>query len=439
MDSFGHRRRRSVAKAGAGDAGLFVPFAFPQKDDDRPLLALNPRGTRVAISWEGADSVQVIDARTGRAVRSFTGLDYVHGVAFLSATVLLVTTDKGCVRFDLARSGRKVLLSESGLGSINAGPNGRIVALGVERGLVLYDTRKGQVLHRLKTDLADRTSDPVMGRRAAFSAGGRYVAALLTEGYYRAYLVVIWEVRTGRRQRVFDALAHALAFRDDTLSLAVADDWGYLKVYEPDQGEEPAVEFKYKEVDYLARAMRFQAGGRTLEILLDKGSVIRVVARTGRVQGQTEPPARDGLYRAVASADWSVFAAATQDGIVVWPSDRAEPGAAPGPPRYPRLRGRERARPRPSLGGHARVTSKSPELTPKPTRRGRSLSASIGGAADRPLPDVRFGQHQERAGAGGGEQAPVQGAGRGEPGKGQGRRRRADDPPPPGRCSCGCA
>lgn len=74
-----------MAKAGAVDGRLFVPFAFPQQGDDRPLLALNPGGTRLAISWEGADSVRVFDARTGRAVTSFPRLEHVNGVEFFSA------------------------------------------------------------------------------------------------------------------------------------------------------------------------------------------------------------------------------------------------------------------------------------------------------------------------------------------------------------------
>lgn len=309
-----------MPKADRVDAGLFVSFAFPSKGD--PLLALSPRGTRLAVAWEGADAVQVIDTRAGRAVTRCSGFAPIGGIGFVSANVLLVTTREGCFRCDLGRGDRAPLLAEPGLSSITVGPNGRIVALGAGRELVLYDIRKGQVLHRLQTDLADAASDYIWDCRAAFSAGGRYVAGALVEAYYHGNLVVIWEVRTGRRQRVFDTLARALAFCDDTLSLALADDWGYLNVYEPDQGEEPAVRFSYKEAVYW---MRFQPGGRALEILLDQGSVIRVAARTGRAQGQTEPPARDGLSGAVASADWSAFAAVAQDGVAIWPRRQRRP------------------------------------------------------------------------------------------------------------------
>jgi hypothetical protein len=248
------------------------------------------------------------------------------GVEFLSAEVLLVTAADGCFRCDLRRGGRDVLSSESWPAGNNLNPTGRIVALGVDSGLVLYDARKGEVLRQLRTDLAIGGPDPAKGRCAAFSAGGRYVAAALRSVYDHWYLVVVWEVRTGRRQRVFDTIAHALAFRDDTLSLALADDWGHINIYEPDQGEEPAVQFK---VEYTARALQYQAGGRTLTVLLHKGSVIQFEGDTGRILRRKEPTGHEGIDSAVVSADWSRFAGATEGGVVVWPGDNAEPHAAP--------------------------------------------------------------------------------------------------------------
>jgi hypothetical protein len=312
---------------------LFVPFAFPKTGDDRPLFALSPNGARLAVSWEGADSVHVFDARTGRAVTSCKSLKHVYCVAFASANALLAATEKGCVRFDLTRRRRETLLSDPTLRSIDMSPDGRIVAFGIERGVVLYDTRKKQVLHRLTCDLMGRGFDGVWGRLTAFSTGVRYVACAILDWYYHASFVVIWEVQTGRRQRVFDALARALAFRDDTLSLALADDWGYFKAYEPEQGEEPAVEFKYCEVDYTARALSYRAQERAWELLLDKGTVVRIAAGTGKVTRHAAAPAREGLQRAVVCADWSTVAAAMEDGIAVWLCNKAERGAAPDPAR----------------------------------------------------------------------------------------------------------
>jgi hypothetical protein len=76
---------------------------------------------------------------------------------------------------------------------------------------------------------------------------------------------------------------------------------------------------------------------------------------------------------------------------------RAEPAAAPDPPRYPRRRGRERARPRPSLGGHTRVTSKSPSIGAKTDTPARSFPAPIHparypGPSHQPLTPERGGR-----------------------------------------------
>jgi WD40 repeat protein len=256
-----------VAKAGAGDAGLFVPFAFPNTGDDRPLFALNPSGTRLAVSWEGADSVHVFNARTGQAVTRFTSLKHVYCVAFASANALLVATEKGCVRFDLTRRRRETLLSDPGLRSIDLSPDSRIVAFGIEHGVVLYDTRNKQVLHRLTSDLMGWGFEGVWGRLAAFSAGARYMACAILDWYYHAYFVVIWEVQT-------------------------------------------------------ARALRYRARDRAWELLLDNGSIVRIAAATGRVTVHTAAPLRERLQRAVVSADWSAVAAAAPDGIAIYSTSR---------------------------------------------------------------------------------------------------------------------
>jgi hypothetical protein len=311
-----------VANAAAVGAGLFVPVVLPP--ERHRLLALNPRGTRLAVSYNESDSVQVFDARTGREVTRCSGFKRLVGVEFLSAEVLLATAADGCFRCDLRRGRRDVLSAESWPAGTTVNPKGRMVALGVDSGLILYDARTGKMLRRLRTDLARGGPDPARGRCAAFSADGRYVAAALRSAYDHWYLVVVWEIQTRRRQRVFDTIAHALAFRDDTLSLALADDWGHINIYEPDQGEEPAVQFK---VESLARALQFQAGGRLLTALLDKGTVIQFEGDTGRILRRQEPPDHDRIDSAVVNVNWSLFAGATERGVVVWPGASAEPHA----------------------------------------------------------------------------------------------------------------
>src|SRR5262249_26116091 len=70
-------------------------------------------------------------------------------------------------------------------------------------------------------------------------------------------------------------------------SLAVADDWGHINFYEPDQGEEPAVQL---DVESLPRALQFRDRGRTLAAFLEGGGFIQLEARTGRILLRREPP-----------------------------------------------------------------------------------------------------------------------------------------------------
>jgi WD40 repeat protein len=308
-----------VVSPGAMGSGLFVPIDCPANRDT--LLALNPHGTRLAVSCERSDSVRVVDPGSGGEVTRLAGFQNVSGIEFLSAEVLLVTASDGCFRCDLRRGEREVLLSEAGLTRSTVSPNGRIVAVGVRSGLALYDVRRNQVLRRLQAGFAHWHH----GNRVAFSASGHYVAAELRPDDRDFTFVVIWDARDGRRQRVFDTGAYALAFREDTMALAVADDNGGIRLYEPDQGEEPAAELR---VDRMACALQFRNGGRRLAVLMWGGGFVEVGLATGRVVRSLPPPAARETYDVVASADWSLFAGAAEGGVVIWPGDRAEPSAA---------------------------------------------------------------------------------------------------------------
>jgi hypothetical protein len=303
----------------AVDSGLFVPIDCPANRDT--LMALNPRGTRFAVSCERSDSVQVWDPRSGREVTRCAGFRNVSGIEFLSAEVLLVTASDGCFRCDLRRGEREVLLSEAWPTRTTVSPNGRVVAIGMRGGMDLYDVRKGQVLRRLETGFLYRP----LGTRAAFSAGGRYVAAEFSDENYQPILVGVWDVRNGRRQRIFDTGARALAFREDTMALAVACDNGGVYLYEPDQGEEPAAEIRF---EFVACALQFRDRGRTLAALLWGGGFVEVTPASGRVVRSLPPPAAREAYHTISSADWSYFAGTAEGGVVVWPGDRAEPRAS---------------------------------------------------------------------------------------------------------------
>jgi hypothetical protein len=301
-------------------SGLLVSVDCPQNRDT--LLAPNPRGTRFAVSCEFSDHVRVFDPHSGREVARCAGFQNVSGIEFLSAEVLLVTDSHvGCFRCDLRRDEREVLLSEASLTRTTVSPNGRIVAIGVGSGLALYHVRQRQVVRRLKLDFAQYHH----GNRVAFSADGRYVAAELRPDDRDWSFVVIWDARNGRRQRVLVTAPKALAFREDTMALAVADDSGGVYLYEPDQGEEPAAELR---VDNMACALQFRDGGRTLAALMWGGGFVEIELASGRIVRSLPPPAACEAYAVVSSADWSLFAGTAEGGVVVWPGDRAEPNAS---------------------------------------------------------------------------------------------------------------
>ncbi len=295
---------------------LFLATDFPPESDR--LLAFNPRGTRLAVSWENADHVRVFDPRSGAEVTRCTGFVRISGIVFLSAEVLLVAAYGGCFRCNLRRGGRDLLSPEGWQTGITLSLDRRVLALGVRGGLLLYDVVKGKALNQYVAAF-----DPdYVGHCAAFSAGRRYLAADLSARWRGMGIVVIWDAQTLRRQRVFDTLAYALAFREDTLTLAVSADSGYIEIYEPDQGEEPATRFFF---DYsLPGPMEFRDGGQTLAMLMGNGEFIQVAMGAGSVVRRAPPPANHKLCSAVSSVDWSLFAGTTESGVVVWRSDQAE-------------------------------------------------------------------------------------------------------------------
>lgn len=313
-------------------SGILVPLVCPANRDT--LLALSPRGTRLAVSCESSNGVHVLDPRSGGEVTRCTGFQHVSGIEFLSAEVLLVTASDACFWCDLRRGERKALVSEAQLTltRTTASPNGRLLAVGVRGGIDLYDVRKRKTLHRLNTAF---TYQPI-GTRAAFSARGRFVAAELSDEYYHPILVGVWDARTGRRQRIFDTGAHALAFRGDTLDLAVAGDHARILLYEPDQGETPAQELALP-VGQVGRGLQFRDEGRALAVLLDNGEFVQFETKTGRALRRIPSPAAPGpMWTSITSADWSRFAAVTESGVVVWPGDR-QLGSASAHPLEPEM------------------------------------------------------------------------------------------------------
>lgn len=297
----------------------FIPVQFPAEADW--LLALDFAASRLAVSWRDADDARVFNTATGKVYARPKGFHRVSGVGFLSARDLLVTAYTGCCRCALPRGARAMLSDQGWQTSITVSPSGSLVALGAAEGIRLLDVGTGQ-------SRALRAGNGLQcGRWASFSPGERYVAAELgNEADRQPSLVAVWEVASGRRQRVFDTEAHALAFRGDTLGLALADDHGQLLLYEPDQGEEPAKKLAIEQPGTYdgARALQYRDQGRTLGALMSNGHFLLFDAETGAVLRHTPPPPGKALWGAVSSADWSAFAAAAKDGVMIWPGDPAE-------------------------------------------------------------------------------------------------------------------
>jgi hypothetical protein len=294
--------------------GPVLATDFPDPTQRSHLLAFDPSGTRFAVAHatdEEVDHVLVFDLPTGRTVARLPDLNYVCSLEFLSTDVLLVVSWYRCFLIDL-RGGQRdqVWPVENGCAyGATVSADGRILAVGDNDDLVLYDLADRKVLRRLAALSYIAPRDPV------FSPGGRYVATYMVHNTW-GYLIAVWDARDGRRQRVFETgqCSRPLAFHGDTLTLAVDGGPGVL-LYEPDGGEEPTAELS---INGGASAVRFRDRGRTLEVLAGGGDILYLEARTGQVVRQVQPPAGRKLSNAVAGADWSRFAATTEGGVVVW-------------------------------------------------------------------------------------------------------------------------
>lgn len=312
--------RNDVRSAIAVGSGLLVPADF---NWDCARLAFNPRGTLLAAGDLEANHVLVLDPRSGRTVRRLENLSQVEWLGFVSAAVLLMLHREGCTRFDL-RKGRRVPLWPGAppLRSVAVAPGGRIVAMGVcERyvglAVILYDVVRQSVLRRVELGL------DLCPQRLTFSTRGGYVAAdCWINAYSGPRVVVVWDTKTGRRLRTLVIPGQSpacLTFRGETLALTALA--GHvLHLFEPDQGEDPAATF---DLDADGNALAYRDGVKTLAVFGYGGEATLLRAKTGQVMRQIPPPAGRTLWTGTVNDSWSVFAAATKGGVLVWPSGLA--------------------------------------------------------------------------------------------------------------------
>lgn len=302
----------------ANAEGLLLATDLPGPADAVHWIAFNPGGTRLAAGCDNLGHVFVFDPRSGHEVARLPDLSGVMGLQFLSAEVLLVGESKSCLRWDLRRGSIEELWrpDQWGVTGAAASPDGRIAAIGWNEGVIVFEVARRRVLHRL-TSLPGFGS----GRAIVFSGGGRYVAASLAKD--KEDLIAVWDARNGKRQRTYEAFqfARPLAFREDTLTLAVDGGGGELLLYREDEGEDPAASYP---LENYPRAVQFRNRGRTLAVLQDGGDVTFVETKLGQGKRRVAAPPKPVLGYATPSVDWSTFAAATEGGVFVWAAGRAE-------------------------------------------------------------------------------------------------------------------
>jgi hypothetical protein len=243
---------------------------------------------------------------------------------------LLAIRKRACVFFDVRRGEfEEVFGAEEGVSGATIDPTGRLLAVGLDRALILYDLRERAVRHHLRSGVIDGA--PVS---PCFSPGGRYVAADFKGGDAGGF-VLVWDTTDGRRWRTLDIAGQGdmvAAFRGDTPAFVYGSNGG-LDLYEPDRGDEPAASFN-NPVYPLAAA--FRDGGRTLAAVGYEEALVVIDVATGRVIRSVDRPDGRQVSYSAPSPDWSLIASATEGGVLVWPSGlgaAAAPGATPDPAR----------------------------------------------------------------------------------------------------------
>jgi hypothetical protein len=279
-------------------------------------LAFDGQSTRLAAACRECDYAVVLELPTGREVARVSGIALadLNAFEFFGEGLLAIRQDK-VVRCDLREGTFTTVWAEQGVypQSATLVPDGRLLAIGVQGGLILYDLQNKQT-RRLNSRADAAPYHPV------FSPGGLYVAADLFD-YGGPDFIVVWDTRSGRRCRTFEVgfdYLGAMAFRGDTLALAVGQ--SDIDLYEPDQGEEPA---KTYSVSGEPEAMQFRDGGATLAVVGYGEGLTLLETSTGRVLRRAGPPGNRKVGCCQPNADWSLLAGGIEGGILLWPSGLA--------------------------------------------------------------------------------------------------------------------
>jgi WD40 repeat protein len=309
------------------------------------VLRLSPGGTRLALAENGGagTEVRVIDVPSGREVARYAGLGGVQDMAFRSERDLLVVHGADCWQCDVARGShtvvRKGQVEQDGpLYCLGVSPDGRTLALGANRELLLWDSRR----KRLKRSLTVPSGLVAVGWAcgAAFSPDGRCVAAFCPPGDYLDRMmcfVGVWDVSSGKRVRVVKLGGRGCAaFRPDDRVLAVG--WeGSVLLYDLREPRPPRVnvdELFMRDLVYATgwtepvghhrigspvTSLGFSADGKVVRVGCSDGLAVLLNARTGRVTSRATAPADQGEVRAATINAGGLAAGAVEGNVVlVW-------------------------------------------------------------------------------------------------------------------------
>lgn len=293
-----------------------APKLFKVDVPDPEVFGFNTANTLLAVGGRDGDFAVILDLADGREVSRVDGIRFGISDAFeFVGDWLLATRDGSVVLHDPHRRVIDEVFRPDGLYAlrVTAAPGGRLLAIGVNRGLILYDLDRRAVQWHLRTHIDN------IPTRTAFSPGGRYVAADFRPERHGPSFLLVWDTTDGQRRRTLelgptDSQA-VVAFRDDGRVVVVGQDG--LTRYEFDRGDEPVTRYPRPG---LPQAVTLRDDGRSLAATgYGDGLVVMDVA-TGEVIRAVDRPGGRVVGYCVPSPDWSLIASTTDAGVLVWPS-----------------------------------------------------------------------------------------------------------------------
>jgi WD40 repeat protein len=309
-----------VAQLGPGDAWL-------------TSLVFSPEGRRI-IAGDDAGTLYTWDVTTGREItRTALGAAAADILAFSPDRRLMLSSseslaeDKQVVTLWDVAAGREIdALETDRLGEVQAafGPDGRWVALGHSKTVVLWDVMNAPHDYEILTS----NGQPLNAWQVTFSPNGRLLAASggygsisASAGYERTFMVRVWDVATRQeiKQLPHDFSIAPVAFSpDSSLLVAGTAEWtpywwegaGTVRVWDTTTWRE-VVSFDSGQVAGLS----VSPGSRWIAVGAVHGARIWE-ARTGREVARI--PDRDAFSQPLFSPNGRWLVTVGEDHFSVW-------------------------------------------------------------------------------------------------------------------------